>query len=204
MGHSLIFGGTFDPIHYGHLIPAQEARRQLGADEVILVPAFISPHKLGRVAASGQDRLEMARLAIAGAAGFRVDPREVERGGPSYTIDTIEALRCENPGRRFTLLVGADQVSKFYTWHRVHDILAQVEVAVVGRPGATLAEPASEKAIDPALIERLQKSMLATPLIEISATDIRARVAAGEPIHFLVPPAVEGYVRTHGLYARPG
>jgi nicotinate-nucleotide adenylyltransferase len=200
MAHSIIFGGTFDPIHHGHLITAQAAREQLAADEVILVPAYLSPHKLGQTPASGDDRIAMARLAVDGIPGFQVCTREIERGGTSYTIDTVEALQQQDPDRRFTLLIGADQLPKLHTWHRVQELLAMVGVAVLGRLTSTIIEHLLEENLGPATAERLKRSHLETPLIQISATEIRARVAAGQPVHFLVPPAVENFIRQHHLY----
>jgi len=200
MAHSLVFGGTFDPIHHGHLITAQAARQELAADEVILIPAFISPHKLDRHAASGADRLAMARLATQGVPGFRVYPGEVERGGPSFTIDTLETLVRADPQRTLTLLLGADQLPQFHHWHRIDDILALVQVAIMGRPNVPLSFQTLQETLGHPVATRLAGCILPTPLVEISATAIRARVAAGEPIHFLVPPTVEAYIREHGLY----
>ncbi len=200
MAHSIIFGGTYDPIHNGHLLTAQAARELLRADEIILVPAQISPHKLGQTPTAAADRLAMVRLAIQGVEGFRVYAGELERGGTSFTIDTIEVLHQENPGHQFTLLIGADQLPKLHTWHRVADILAQVQVAVLGRPDAEISIPQLENALGMATAQRLAQAILRTPMIAISATDIRARVAAGQSIHNLVAPAVEGYIHAHHLY----
>jgi nicotinate-nucleotide adenylyltransferase len=198
MTHSIIFGGTFDPIHHGHLITAQAAREVLGADEVILVPARISPHKLDQTAASSADRLAMVTLAIQGVLGFEICTSEIDREGASFTIDTVEILRQRHPGRRFTLLIGADQLPRLHTWRRVHELLAMVDVAILGRPNA--AAFSIESTLGPVIAERLQRSRLDTPLVEISSTDIRARMAAGQPIHFLVPPAVENFIRQNHLY----
>src|ERR1700743_429725 len=111
MPHTLIYGGTFDPIHHGHLIACQRAREILSADGILLIPARISPHKASRRAASGEHRLAMIHRAIAGNPFFLADGRELLREGPSYTIDTLSALRAEDPSRRLTLLLGADQLS---------------------------------------------------------------------------------------------
>ena len=203
MAHWLIFGGTFDPVHHGHLLTAQAAREQLGADEVLLVPAFVSPHKLDQQAATAADRLAMLRLATAGLPGFRIYTGELDRGGASYTADTLDLLHRDHPDTRLTLLIGADQLPKFHTWRRVRDILALAQIAVLGRPAASVSCAALQAALGPAEAQRLQDAVLPTPLLEISATDIRARVAAGQSIHFLVPPAVEAYIRGHGLYRTP-
>ncbi len=131
---------------------------------------------------------------------------EVRRGGPSYTIDTVEELRRERAGDRFVLLIGADQLPQLHAWHRVAELMAQVEPAVVGRPGAEVGAglAAVRDRMGPATADRLRGAMLATPLIEISGTDIRRRVGAGRSICFLVPSAVEAYIAEHRLYAGGG
>ncbi len=144
MGHTLIYGGTFDPIHLGHLIVCQRAREILGGERVLLIPAWVSPHKVGREGASGADRLAMVERAIMGEAYFLADGRELERGEregrASFTIETVESLRGENAGERFTVLIGADQLMKFHTWHRVRELVELVEIAVLGRPGSEVEE----------------------------------------------------------------
>src|SRR5262249_51402546 len=140
MQHTLLYGGTFDPIHLGHLITCQRARELLKADRVLLIPAAVSPHKTGhhlKSAAAAQHRLAMLQLAVENAPHFAVDSRELNRLGPSYTADTLDQLQQENPSTRFTLLIGADQLPKFHTWVRVQDILKQTptrDIAILGRP----------------------------------------------------------------------
>ena len=214
MAHTIVYGGTFDPIHHGHLITCQKARELLNADRVVFIPAGISPHKTTRqTGASGEQRLAMIKLAIADAPYFAVDDRELQREGPSYTADTLDELERESlaagsggSAEQFTLLIGADQLAKLHTWHRIKDILAESEtrgLAILGRPG--------DHAVDDALTEfaghlglpvadRLAKAILATPLIDISATDIRERIGRNLPIDYLVPPSVAAYIRDHHLY----
>jgi nicotinate-nucleotide adenylyltransferase len=217
MAHTIVYGGTFDPIHHGHLITCQKARELLGADRVLFIPAGISPHKTMRqTGATGDQRLAMIKLAIAEAPAphyFAVDDRELLREGPSYTADTLDELERESralepgkAGERFTLLIGVDQLGKFHTWHRIQDILVESQtrgVAILGRPG--------DHAVDDALTEfaahlglpiadRLAKAILPTPLIDISATDIRERIAGNLPVDYLVPASVAAYIREHHLY----
>ena len=182
---------------------ARAAREELGADEVLLVPAFMSPHKLQQQTASGADRIAMLGLAVAGVAGFGIYTGEIDRGGASYTADTLETLRRGDPEVQLTLLIGADQLPKFHTWRRVRDILALAQIAVLGRPAASVALVELQAALGLEVAERLQRSLLETPLVDISSTGIRDRVAAGKSIHFLVPPAVEAYIHEHGLYRAP-
>lgn len=205
MAHLLLYGGTFDPIHHGHLITAQAARECVQADHVVFVPARRSPHKLERQSADGDHRLAMIHAAIAGNSHFVADGRELVREGPSYTFDTLASLRSEHPQDRFTLLIGADQLPKLHTWHRIGEFFegpARVEVAVLPREEPPPAEVWAGLAyhLGDAVAERLEAGMLATPFIEISATAIRQRVAAGLPIEYLVPACITEYIREHQLY----
>lgn len=202
MAHILFYGGTFDPIHHGHLITCRAAREALHADGILFIPAWISPHKQGGPpAATGPQRLRMIELAIAGQPDFAVDPRELSRAGPSYTIDTIQELQRTRPADRFTLLIGADQLPLLHTWHKIDTLLAQIAVAVMARPSA---EPvglarARERIGPPA--DHL--SILSTPLIDISATVIRQRAGKGLAISYLVPPPVAAYIADQNLYRPP-
>ncbi len=201
VGTTLLFGGTFDPVHHGHLITAQAARELLGAADVLFVPASRSPHKAQARPASGADRLEMLRLAIAGVPRFGVSHVEVERGGASYTIDTLHALKATYPGKNFTLLMGADQLPKLYTWRNVRQIVRLAELAILARRGGTEAvfSQLREQWTD-AEIRRFRDALLETPGVDISATDIRRRVREGLSIDFLTPPKVVDYIKLHGLY----
>jgi len=210
MARVILFGGSFDPVHHGHLIVARAAREALRADSVLFIPANMSPHKIAptrnRDAGMAAHRLAMLRLAMAAAGekegALEVSDVELLRPGPSYTFDTVEELAHQRPGDSFILLMGADQLSKLHTWHRVEDLLHRVIPAVVGRPGAVQEADlvAVQERMGPETADRLRAGLLPTPLIEISATDIRQRIAAGLPVTFLLPPAVEAYIAEHHLY----
>ena len=200
---TILFGGTFDPIHHGHLITAQAALEMLRAQRLVFIPANVSPHKSGAaMGASGADRVAMLRLAIEGVTEFSVDDLEVRRPGPSYTIDTIRALQARQPGEPLTLLLGADQLRQFHHWHQVRELLTLVEIAILGRPGSDVEGPLAtiRETLGPATEERCRKAILTTPLIDLSATEIRFRVNEGLPIRYRVPEAVEQYIRSHDLY----
>ena len=179
-----IFGGTFDPIHHGHLILARDAVETLRLDSLIFIPAAISPHKVERKPAPPEIRLEMLRAAIEGEGDFVVDAIELERPPPSFTIDTVEAVREREPGAEFIYLVGEDNVARLTTWHRFSELSKMVRFAVLDRTGAETAHPY------PVVLRQ----------IDISATDIRKRVARGQSIRYLVPPAVETIIRERQLY----
>ncbi len=199
MAHILLYGGTFDPIHHGHLITCRSAREALGAEGVLLIPAWVSPHKQDEPPAStAEQRLRMLELALAGAEDFALDAREVSRGGPSYTIDTVRELQRDRPQDRFTVLIGADQLPKLHTWHRIEALLAQGPMAVLARGAEAGGLEAARQHLG-ALVERLQ--ILATPRVDISATAIRQRVARGLSISYLVPAAVAEFIAREGLYA---
>ena len=182
-----IFGGSFDPIHHGHLILAREALEKLQLEAVIFVPAAISPHKLEREPSAAPIRLEMLRAAIEGAPLFAVDDLELERPPPSYAVETMEALRRREPGAEFFYLIGEDNVARLSTWHRFPELLQMVQFVVLDRSGLRTGHP------HPAIRRHL----------DISATDIRNRVASGQSIRYLVPPAVETLIHEHQLYREP-
>jgi nicotinate-nucleotide adenylyltransferase len=207
--HVLVYGGTFDPIHNGHLITSRAARELLGADLVLLIPAWVSPLKKGEPpSATPRQRLEMIRLAIKDDSDFAADDCEIVRGTqgqPSYTIDTLEALRERRPSDRFTLLLGQDQLAKFHVWHRVDDILAQFDIALMGRPGNSpnTALSAVNTTLGAAVAAKLESCFLPTPLIEISATTIRSRLRARLPISHMLPHPVAAYIAARDMYSAP-
>jgi nicotinate-nucleotide adenylyltransferase len=184
-----VFGGSFDPVHLGHLIVAAEAHRALGLARVHLVPVGRHPWKGRPEAAPAPDRLAMLRLAVAGDPRFVVDEREVRRDGPSYTVDTVRAFRAECPGDRLCLLVGADAARDFGAWREAEAIGALAEVVVLSRPGEALpAHPLIPRAVT-------------VPAIEISASLVRDRCRRGESIRYLVPDGVERYIAERRLYS---
>lgn len=182
-----ILGGTFDPPHFGHLALAYAALKQLELTEVQFVPAGDPWQKAGIDVTEARLRLAMTHLAAAEHARFVVNDVEVHRSGPSYTIDTIE-----DADDRCLLILGSDAAAGIPTWHRAEELLAAVEIAVVERPGTTIADV--EAAIG------REVSTLIMPSTEMSSTEIRAYVARGHSPRFLVPAAVADFIRANGLY----
>jgi nicotinate-nucleotide adenylyltransferase len=178
-----IYGGTFDPIHHGHLILAREALEQLGLDKLIFVPAATSPFKTAPIASANM-RLSMLRAAIKGEVAFTVNDCELLRPPPSYTIDTAQEIRAQDPDAEIYLLIGDDNVSELSKWHRFPELKEMVHFVVLDRDrrAAEHAYPVIRRKID------------------ISGTEIRKRVASGRSIRYLVPPAVEEIVRRENLY----
>lgn len=183
-----VFGGTFDPIHLGHLRAAENAREALALDAVAFVPAARSPFK-GDPVSSAWDRYAMVALATAGQLGFAPSERELERAGPSYTVDTLRALASERPGDELFLIVGSDTVRELPSWRESAEIFARCTVVSVSRPGeprpATLPEGVT---------------WVDGPGLAVSATEVRRRVKEGRSVRFLVPDAVADYVAKRELY----
>jgi nicotinate-nucleotide adenylyltransferase len=210
-----ILGGTFDPIHDGHLRLAEELGEKLRLDEVLIVPSGTPPHRGAPGAAAGH-RLAMARLAASGNSRFKVDDRELRRQGPGYTFDTLAELRAENGSARpLVLLIGADAFLEFATWHRWHEIFGLTHVAVAHRPGSPV-EHWRERMPQPLAREysaRLMQQPLATHLspaggivvlpftaLDIAATAIRDMLRSGASPRYLLPAAVLDYIRENRLY----
>ena len=183
-----LFGGSFDPIHHGHLIVARIAAEALGLDQVRFMPARAQPLKGGRHGASAAQRAAMVELAIAGEPGFALEPIELGREGYSYTVDTLRALREREPGLEPVLLLGMDAAADLPRWKESAAVLGLARVAVFARPGSPALEvPGAWRVVE-------------VPALEISATELRRRAAAGRSIRYWVPDAVADYVATHGLY----
>lgn len=194
-----VYGGTFDPIHFGHLAVAEDARCALGLSRVIIVPAARQPLKGHAQGAGPAHRLAMARLACADNPAFAVDSSEIERPPPSYTIDTLSELRRRlGPAVELWLILGADAARDLPRWHQAARIVELARLAIVGRPGAALHPPALETAL-PALAGRYR--LIEGPRLDISSTELRRRFAAGRPVRYQVPESVRAYVEAHGLYA---
>jgi nicotinate-nucleotide adenylyltransferase len=179
-----IYGGSFDPIHHAHLILAREALESLQLSEVIFVLAAQSPHKTESEPAAPEARWQMLTTALAGQKGFSASRMELDRPPPSYSIDTVEQLRAENPTAEFSFLIGEDNLPKLPSWHRFEDLRQMVRFVVLDRSGAAVEYPY------PVIRRR----------IDISATIIRNRVATGQSIRYLVPEAVERIMRRENLY----
>jgi nicotinate-nucleotide adenylyltransferase len=186
-----LFGGSFDPVHHGHLIVARVAAEALALDELRFLPAREQPFKQGRHGAPAADRAVMLELAVAGSPGFAIERTELDRPGPSYTVDTLEALRAREPAATLTLLLGADAAAELDAWHRATELPRLARVIVFGRAGAPI--PSSP----------LIAGSIAVPAVDISATEIRRRVRAGLPIRYWVPDAVAEYMVRHRLYLDP-
>jgi nicotinate-nucleotide adenylyltransferase len=187
-----ILGGTFDPIHIGHLVAASEAINQVGLDRVILVPAG-RPWQKSEFS-DAEDRVMMTTLAAATHPRLSVSRLEVDRKGPTFTVDTLEALRASFADTELFFIVGADVAMELKTWHRVEDIASLATVVAVTRPGSELTDLPT----GPGLPE---VKVMEMPALDVSSTDIRRRVAGGAAIDYLVPSDIVAYIRDHGLYA---
>lgn len=185
-----IFGGTFDPIHIGHLITAQSVREIRNLDKIIFIPAFISPHKSDMKTSSAEDRLNMIKLAIDGIPFFDYSDIEIKKGGVSYTIDTLKELKKIHDEMEF--IIGYDNIFTFHTWKEPDEIMKLASIIVLKRKSSH----------PPQFEDKYYKKavFVQTRGIEISATDLRERVRKGLPINFLVPPKVMEYIYDHKLY----
>jgi nicotinate-nucleotide adenylyltransferase len=188
-----IYGGTFDPPHHGHLIVAEYVRTHLGLDRIVFVPVATAPHKQGQQVTDGRHRLAMLDRAVASNPAFRVSDEEIRRGGVSYTVDTLAALREAEPEAAFFVLIGADNALEFDSWKDPGGIRAGARIVVMHRPGVALDEAALAGKIPGAVVVRV-------PGIEIAAREIRRSVAEGRSIRYRVPDGVREYVLENGLY----
>lgn len=194
-----IMGGTFDPIHYGHLVAAEEARWQFGLEKVIFIPAGHPPHKVSRKISEARHRLAMTRLAIESNPFFAASAIEIERPGLSYTINTVRDMRNTYPLTDIYFITGADAVLEILSWKHIDELLDQCCFIAAKRPGYRLGRlktklPGLRK-------EQLKRiTVIEVPALAISSTDIRQRVQTGRPIKYLLPEAVEKYIREQGLY----
>lgn len=198
MGKIGIMGGTFDPIHYGHLVAAEGARYNFGLDKVIFVPAAIPPHKT-RVITEPNYRYNMTASAIKSNPYFELSDIEIMRQGPSYTYDTVRHFCKSLPEFDIYFITGADAVLEILTWHRVRELLELCFFIAVTRPGFRLENLDNVlKELPPGYINKI--SLMEVPALSISSTDIRDRVQKGLPIKYLLPEEVEEYILLKGLY----
>lgn len=189
-----LFGGTFDPPHIGHLIVAQDALEALRLDRVLFIPAGAPPHKRNQVVSPAAVRLDMLRAAIADDPHFDIETLELDREGPSYSVDTVATLKAAYPDDTLVLLIGADQYGEFATWHEPDRLAGMVELAVLSRAGTETNVGPAEKAA------KFGAQYVNVTRIDISSTAIRRRCAAGESIRYLVPAGVAAYLSEHRVY----
>jgi len=199
-----IFGGTFDPVHLGHLILAEQCREQGRLDLVLFVPSARPPHKQRYPVTPFRHRAEMLQLATAGHPAFRVDELENDRPGPSYTVDTLDELKKRHPGAEWFFLVGSDALAEMHEWYDPAGIVRRAGLLVMARGGERVLS-AEELRVSLGLPEgeALRLEVVEAPRIEISSRDLRRRAAQGRSLRYLVPRAVECYIQEKGLYGGP-
>lgn len=204
MSKTIIFGGTFDPVHFGHLIMARAVAEALNAHRVLLVPTAANPLKNPPLV-TAQQRLEMLRLAIQGDPLFSVSACEIHRPMPTYTVDTIRLLQQEGASG-MCMVVGADMLADLPQWREIEQLLTMVDMVIACRPPIRTADirreiTAMKGQLPDTQLGRLAQNIVETPLIDISSTQIRRRIAAGLGIRYLLPDAVADYIRTESLYS---
>ncbi len=210
-----LFGGTFDPIHLGHLRAAREVLERFALDRILFVPSFIPPHKERKGMAPARDRLRMVELACAGEPRFAASSIEVDAGERSYSIRTLERVRALYPGARVFFILGADAFLEIGTWREHERVLDESLFIVMTRPGACLEDAAGAvgaalrsrvraiaegETVDEALLGDHRIFLLPIRALDVSSTEVRRRVRAGETVAGLVPEAVGDYIRSHELY----
>ncbi len=196
-----IFGGSFDPVHMGHLLMAECCREHCRLDRVRFIPTAVSPHKVETHPAPAAARLEMLKLAVQGHAAFEVSDEEIRRGGVSFTVDTLRRTHAALPEGELFFLMGSDTLAEFDSWKSPAEICQLAQLVVVSRPGSP---PPNFEVLAPLVtrrrIEEMQAYQVRMPQIDISSTEIRGRVATGRSIRFQVPRAVEKYIEAQRLY----
>jgi nicotinate-nucleotide adenylyltransferase len=196
-----IYGGSFDPVHFGHLLLAECCREQARLDEVWFVPAAVPPHKLDRTLTPADARIEMLQLATGGHEAFRMSRLEIDRGGVSYTVDTLAAVKDERPNDELFLLLGGDAIRDLPTWREPEQICQLATLLVVHRPQSPEPDFAPlAKLVEAAGGGPIRSQQVVMPQIDLSSTDMRQRVAEGQSIRYRTPRAIEAYIAAHGLY----
>jgi nicotinate-nucleotide adenylyltransferase len=196
-----LFGGSFDPVHYGHLLLAEFCREHCQLDQVLFMPAATSPHKSDQQPADARARIEMLRLAIGGHPSFEVSELEIDRGGVSYTVDTLTTLNEQSPDAKWFFLMGGDSLADLPNWRkpeRICELATPVIVARHGSPKPDTAVLAPFTSAD--RLAEVERCIVDMPLVEHSSSEIRRRVSGGLSIRYQVPRAVEKYIETSGLY----
>lgn len=183
-----ILGGTFNPIHIGHLMIAQMVLEKYGLDKVIFIPCFLPPHKSGRNVIEAKHRLRMTRLGVRGNPHFEVSAFEIEQGGKSYSINTLRYLQGRYPDARFFFIIGSDHIARLHTWRRIKEVLEMVSFIAVYRPGF---KP---------IPSRIPVKSMIIPGVHTSSSDIRRRLASGKTVKHLIPENVSRYIQKYRLY----
>lgn len=198
-----IFGGTFDPVHYGHLLLAETCRQELQLDSVRFIPAGSPPHKTTADITDGHARADMLRLAVSGYPEYVVDRRELKRRGPSYTVDTLAELKQEFPQAQLYFLMGADSLRDVPSWREPERITQLATIVAVNRPGLPVPDAdVVRQWCGDVLAQRIQ--VLSMPGTDVAATDLRERIRNGKGLRFLTPKAVEAFIDEHRLYLESG
>lgn len=198
-----IYGGSFSPIHNGHLLLAESCREQCQLDEVWFMPAATNPLKADGTLASDAHRVAMIELAIAGNHTFKCNPIELERGGLSYTVDTLREVREIVPQAELFLLVGGDSFASFYHWHKIEEICELATISTVGRPGSDLNDWGQlPDVLSEDQMTRIKQHFVEMPLIGLSSTDIRQRILSQRSIRYMVPRSVEKYIETQHVFKK--
>jgi nicotinate-nucleotide adenylyltransferase len=195
-----LFGGSFDPIHFGHLIAARAIREQRNLDTVLFLPSCRPPHKKGKELAPAHHRAQMVRLAIQDEEGFAFDDFDLSRAGPCFTIDTVAHFQEIFPSAELFWFIGADSLMDLPSWHRAAELISMCSIVTASRSDQIVDWNVLERAFGPSPREKLRGGVAETPVIDISSTVVRQRVAHGRSIRFLVPEVVRGYIEKHGLY----
>jgi len=197
-----LFGGTFDPVHLGHTAVAAVAAEHIGAEKVIFIPAKRSPLKISLPQAKDDDRLAMITLAIADNKKFMLSDYELRKARPSYTLETVRYFQADYSGEAMIYwLIGADSIDELSRWYGIIELIDECNLSVMFRAGCKPPNFAKfENIWGAARVEKLQKNIIQTPLIDVSSTEIRNRLAAGRDVTDMLAPSVAGYIRKHGLY----
>ncbi len=196
-----IFGGSFDPIHQGHLILAENCREQVSLDLILFIPCATSPHKTDGAISTDRQRCEMIELAIAGHESFKLSKIELERGGISYTSDTLAELKQQYPDDELFLLMGDDSLESFDSWHEPQQICDLAIPVVANRPGSgDIDLSVLEKHASADRYQQIRAATVESPMIEISSTNIRSRVATAKSTRYLMPRGVERYIESQSVY----
>ena len=196
-----IFGGSFDPIHLGHLILAEQCREQANLEQVWFIPSSLGPHKTDGAQSTDRQRTEMIELALAGHEAFVLSKIEIERGGVSYTVDTLSEIQESQPNDELFLLMGDDSLENFDSWREPKTICELATPLIVNRPGSGQVElSVLKKYVDHDRYERFEAELIRSPAIQISSSEIRQRVAVGKSIRYLTPRAVEKYIEMNKVF----